>query len=74
MFPRLYGETGHPSTTAMLPRRSIAATHVNRPLHIYAKRKWGTSEMFGQPGPSYTPYGVGELSSSPPNCYVVSDI
>src|SRR5210317_111875 len=49
-----------PSTTATVPGRSIAATHVNCRLHIPAERKWGMSEQFEQSGPSCTPYGVGE--------------
>src|SRR6056300_1225462 len=65
---QLIGPTSPPhttsSTTATVPRRSIAATHINRRLHIHAKRKWGMSEEFEQSGPSYTPYGVGESTST----------
>src|SRR5210317_427975 len=48
------------STTATVPGRSIAATHVNRRLHIPAERKWGMSEQFEQSESSFSPYGVGE--------------
>src|SRR5210317_2102505 len=41
----------------------MVARLLYRPLHIYAKRKWGTSEEFGPSKPSYTPYGVGESTS-----------
>src|SRR6056300_1403260 len=70
---QLIGPTSPPhttsSTTATVPRRSIAATHVNRRLHIHAKRKWGMSEEFEQSGPSYTPYGVGESTSTAHRSY-----
>ncbi len=44
------------STTATVPRRSIANRHVNRRLHMYANRKSGMSKLFEPPWPSYTPY------------------
>src|SRR6056300_1150698 len=44
------------STTATVPRRSIANRHVNRRLHMYAKRKLRSSKLFERSGPSYTPY------------------
>ena len=45
------------STTATVPRRSIAKLRCNRRLHImYANRKSGSSKLFGRSGPTYTPY------------------
>src|SRR6056300_468014 len=44
------------STTATVPRRSIANRHVNRRLHMYASRKLRSSKLFERSGPSYTPY------------------
>src|SRR5210317_453009 len=44
------------STTATVPRRSIANRHVNRRLHMCAKRKSPSSKLFERSGPSYTPY------------------
>src|SRR6056300_17052 len=44
------------STTAPVPRRSIANRHVNRRLHMYANRKLRSSKLFERSGPSYTPY------------------
>src|SRR5210317_472830 len=44
------------STTATVPRRSIANRHVNRRLHMCAKRKSRSSMSLGPAGPSYTPY------------------
>src|SRR6056300_1336225 len=44
------------STTATVPRRSIANRHVNRRLHMCAKRKSRSSKLFERSGPSYTPY------------------
>jgi hypothetical protein len=44
------------STTATVPRRSIANRHVNRRLHMYANRKLRSSKLFERSGPSYTPY------------------
>ena len=49
----------HPSTsstTATVPRRSIANRHVNRRLHMCANRKLRSSKLFERSGPSYTPY------------------
>src|SRR5210317_1535982 len=44
------------STTATVPRRSIANRHVNRRLHMYANRKLRSSKLFERSGRSYTPY------------------
>src|SRR6056300_1572142 len=44
------------STTETVPRRSIANRHVNRRLHMCAKRKLRSSKLFERSGPSYTPY------------------
>src|SRR5210317_766877 len=44
------------STTAMVPRRSIANRHVNRRLHMYANRKLRSSKLFDLLVPSYTSY------------------
>ena len=59
---------GTSSTTATVPRRSIANRHVNRRLHMYANRKFGMSEQFEPSQPSYTPhqYGGGESTTIPP--------
>src|SRR5210317_1206054 len=47
---------GTSSTTATVPRRSIANRHCNRRLHMYANRKLHSSKLFDRPGHSYTPY------------------
>src|SRR6056300_773173 len=44
------------STTATVPRRSIANRHVNRRLHMCANSKLRSSKLFERSGPSYTPY------------------
>ncbi len=44
------------STTATVPRRSIANMHVNRRLHMCADRISRSSKLFERSGPSYTPY------------------
>src|SRR5210317_1460722 len=44
------------STTATVPRPSIANRHVNRRLHMYANRKLRSSKVLDLSGPSYTPY------------------
>ena len=45
------------STTATVPRRSIAKLRCNRRLHmLYANRKSGSGKLFGRSGPTYTPY------------------
>ena len=54
------------STTATVPRRSIAATLVNRRLHMCANRKLRSSKLFGRSWPSYTPYHM-MVESRPPN-------
>src|SRR6056300_173902 len=48
--------SGNSSTTATVPRRSIANRHVNRRLHMCANRKLHSSKLFERSGPSYTPY------------------
>ena len=44
------------STTATVPRPTIANRHVNRRLHMCANRKLRSSKLFERSGPSYTPY------------------
>src|SRR6056300_1241046 len=44
------------STTATVPRRSIANRHVNRRLPMCANRKLRSSKLFDLLVPSYTPY------------------
>ena len=44
------------STTATVPRPSIANRHSIRRLHMCANRKFSMSEQFEQAEPSYTPY------------------
>src|SRR5210317_1266085 len=44
------------STTATVPRRSIANRHSIRRLHMCANRKFSMSEQFEQAEPSYTSY------------------
>ena len=38
--------------------------NIIRRLHMYAKRKLRSSILFEPPGPSYTPYGGGESTST----------
>ena len=59
---------GTSSTTATVPRRSIANRRVIRRLYMCAKRKLHSSELFGRSGPTYTPYPYdgGESTSIPP--------
>ena len=47
---------GTSSTTATVPRRSIAKVRCNRRLHTYAKRISGGSKLFLRSGPTYTHY------------------
>src|SRR5210317_1032317 len=56
------------STTATVPRPSIANRHVNRRLHTYAHRKVRSSKLGERLGPSYTPipYDGGESDSISP--------
>ena len=57
---------GTSSTTATVPRRSIAKVRCNRRLHTYANRKLRSSKLFGRSGPTYTPYHTydgGEMTS-----------
>ena len=44
------------STTATVPRRSIANRRYNRCLRMYANRKLRSSKLFLRLGPTYTPY------------------
>src|SRR5210317_1089258 len=44
------------STTATVPRRSIANRRCNRRLHMYADRNLRSSKLFRPSGPTYTPY------------------
>src|SRR6056300_1687695 len=58
------------STTATVPRRSIAELRIIRRLHMYANRKLRSSKLFGPSEPSYTPYHMmaesRPLTSIPP--------
>jgi hypothetical protein len=58
--PSLYCYTcfylGTSSTTATVPRRSIAKVRCIRRLHMWANRKLRSSKLFGPSEPSYTPY------------------
>ena len=47
---------GTSSTTATVPRRSIANRRCNRRLHMYANRNLHSSKLFRRSGPTYTPY------------------
>src|SRR6056300_736966 len=44
------------STTATVPRQSIANRHCSRRLHMCDNRKFSMSEQFEQAEPSYTSY------------------
>jgi hypothetical protein len=55
-IPPALPHRGPSSTTATVPRPSIANRHVKRRLHICAKRKSGSSKLFRRSGPTYTPY------------------
>ena len=55
-IPPALPHRGTSSTTATVPRRSIANRHVKRRLHMYASRKSGSSKLFRRSGPTYTPY------------------
>ena len=57
---------GASSTTATVPRRSIANRRCNRRLHMYANRNLHSSKLFRRPGPTYTPYHM-MVESRPPN-------
>src|SRR6056300_1070525 len=57
---------GPSSTTATVPRRSIAKLRCNRRLHMYANRNSCSSKLFGRSGPTYTPYHM-MAESRPPN-------
>ena len=57
------------STTATVPRRSIANWHVNRRLHMCANRKLHSSKLFCRLGPTYTPYHM-MAESRPPNLLI----
>ena len=47
---------GTSSTTATVPRPSIAKVRCIRRLHICANRKLHSSKLFCRSGPTYTPY------------------
>src|SRR6056300_1525267 len=55
-IPPALATHGTSSTTATVPRRSIANRHVNRRLHMCANRKSRSSKLLDPSGPSYTPY------------------
>ena len=55
-IPPALANQGTSSTTATVPRRSIANRHVNRRLHMCDNRKLRSSKLFERLGPSYTPY------------------
>src|SRR6056300_1369650 len=55
-IPPALPHRGTSSTTATVPRGSIANRHVKRRLHRYANRKSGSGKLFGRSGLSYTPY------------------
>src|SRR6056300_1282364 len=55
-IPPALPHLGTSSTTATVPRPSIANRHCNRRLHRYANRKLRSSKLFERSGPSYTPY------------------
>src|SRR5210317_1034268 len=55
-IPPALPHLGTSSTTATVPRRSIANLRCNRRLHRYANRKSGSSKLFRRSGPTYTPY------------------
>src|SRR6056300_1032647 len=57
---------GTASTTATVPRRSIAKLRCNRRLHMYANRNSCSSKLFRRSGPTYTPYHM-MVESRPPN-------
>src|SRR6056300_274630 len=55
-IPPALPHRGTSSTTAKVPRRSIAKVRCNRRLHTYANRNLHSSKLFARPRPSYTPY------------------
>src|SRR5210317_1171597 len=55
-IPPALANQGTSSTTATVPRRSIAIRHVNRRLRRCANRKLRSSKLFDPSGPSYTSY------------------
>src|SRR5210317_778139 len=55
-IPPALANQGTSSTTATVPRRSIANRHVNRRLYMSANRQLRSSKLFDPSGPSYTPY------------------
>ena len=57
-IPPALPHRGTPSTTATVPRPSIANRHVNRRLHMYANSKLRSSKLLERLGPSYTPYNI----------------
>src|SRR5210317_198641 len=55
-IPPALANQGTSSTTATVPRRSIAKLRCIRRLHMCANRKLRSSKLFDPSGPSYTPY------------------
>src|SRR5210317_445677 len=55
-IPPVLHHPGTSSTTATVPRRSIAKLRCKRRLHMYANRKLHSSKLFDRPWRSYTPY------------------
>ena len=64
--PPALANQGTSSTTATVPRRSIAKLRCNRRLHMYANRNSCSSKLFRRSGPTYTPYHM-MAESRPPN-------
>jgi hypothetical protein len=57
-IPPALANQGTSSTTAAVPRRSIANRRCNRRLHRCANRNLHSSKLFGRSGPTYTPYHI----------------
>src|SRR6056300_986723 len=55
-IPPALPHRGTYSTTAKVPRRSIAKVRCNRRLHTYANRNLHSSKLFARPRPSNTAY------------------
>src|SRR6056300_216946 len=54
------------SDIATQPQSPKAKLRIIHRLHMYAKLKWGMSNELWRSEPSYTPYGCGESTSTPP--------
>jgi hypothetical protein len=54
------------TTIPTQPWQAQAKVLIIRRLYMYAKRKWGMSNELWRYEPSYTPYGCGESTSTPP--------